>query len=106
MPIYVANSFELSNISENSCVLGTNSLYLQHKHPISNDLYQIMSQPRVVNHRKDINPITSDSGTLINKKLDQNITTSLAKSSSDKRFSPLKYVLDSNSCNKDKGTHV
>lgn len=85
---------------------GTSSPQLHHRHPVSNDLYAVVSKPGVVSFRNNLNPISSASVSMPNPNLDQSMISTLAESISGQTTSPVNYILDSNPSNNDTGTHV
>eukprot|EP00092_Neocalanus_flemingeri_P002524 GFUD01002701.1.p1 GENE.GFUD01002701.1~~GFUD01002701.1.p1 ORF type:complete len:103 (-),score=7.32 GFUD01002701.1:291-563(-) len=85
---------------------GTSSPQLHHRHPVSNDLYAVVSKPGVVSFRNNLNPISSASVSMPNPNLDQSMISTLAESTTGQTTSPVNYILDNNPSNNDTGTHV
>merc|ERR1719483_229629 len=87
---------------------GTSSPQLHHRHPVSNDLYSVVSKPGVVSDRSNLNPTSSASVAMPmpHPILDQSMISTLAESTSGQTSSPVNYILDNNPSSNDTGTHV
>jgi hypothetical protein len=81
MSIDSPNSFPLHKKQDKSCMFGTDFMNLHHKHSKPNDSYEIMSKPKVMNYRNNKKP-------------------------SDITCRPMEYIVDSNLCKNDTGSHV